>query len=101
MKYNYCPICGEKLPKHHLGKYCNECSKKIIKKKVVVGVVVTAAAAAAGAGAYFYVKNHKEEVKQAAQELASAAFAYKVKQLNNDKDALIEVAKTAGKLLTK
>ena len=101
MKYNYCPICGEKLPRHHLGKYCKDCSKKIMKKKVIGAVVVTAAAAAAGTGAYFYVKHHKKEVKEAAQQLASAALAYKVKQLNNDKDALLEVVKTAGKLLGK
>ncbi len=101
MKYNYCPICGEKLPPHHLGKYCRECSKKIIRDRVITTVVLTTVAAAAGVGVYYYVKNHKKEVKEAAQELAATAFNYKIKQLANDKDALIEVAKQAGKLLTR
>ena len=101
MKYNYCPICGEKLPAHHIGKYCNNCTKKIIKDRVVTTLVVTTVAAAAGAGLYYFVKTHQKEVKETAQELASVAFNYKVKQLANDTGALLEVAKQAGKLFTR
>jgi hypothetical protein len=101
MKYNYCPVCGEKLPPHHIGKCCNNCTKKIIKDRVVTTLVVTTVAAAAGVGLYYFVKSHQEEVKETAQELASVALNYKVKQLANDTGALLEVAKHAGKLLTR
>ena len=101
MKYNYCPICGEKLPPHHLGKLCKNCSTEQLKKKIVGTVVLTGVAAAAGIGAYYYVKNHKKEVKEGAEKLAGLALAYQFKRLNNEKDALIEVAKQAGKLLSR
>ncbi len=99
MKYNYCPICGEKLPPHHLGKYCKTCSRKVFTKKVIRTAVVTGVVVGAGVGAYFYVKHHKKQTLESAQKLASMALAYEMKKIANNKDALLEVARSAGKAL--
>ena len=69
MKYNYCPVCGEKLPKHHFGKMCKNCARKEFKKQAVRTALIVGIAAGAGTAAYFYVKNHKKEVANAASAL--------------------------------
>ena len=101
MKYNYCPVCGEKLPPHHLGKLCKNCAKKEFKKKAITAVVLTGIAAGAGAGVYYYVKNHKKEVTEYAKDLASMALAVEMKKLSSDAKALAEVAKNAYELTKK
>lgn len=99
MRYNYCPICGEKLPPHHLGKYCKNCSRKVFAKKAIRTVVLTGVVAGLGVGAYYYVKNHKKQTIETAQKLASMALAYEAKKLASNKDALLEVVRNAGKTL--
>ena len=52
-----------------------------------------------GVGAYYYVKHHKKQTIETAQKLASMALAYEAKKLANNKDALLEVVRNAGKTL--
>ena len=101
MKYNYCPVCGEKLPPHHHGKLCKNCSKKEFKKKAITAVVLTGVAVGAGAGVYYYVKNHKKEVTQYAKDLAATALALELKKISSDAKLLTEVAKSAYELASK
>ena len=93
MKYNYCPVCGEKLPKHHFGKMCKNCARKEFKKQAVRTALIVGIAAGAGTAAYFYVNNHKKEVANAASALASQALALQAKKLSAEQKLWMEAAK--------
>ena len=98
MKYNYCPVCGEKLPKHHIGKLCKNCRKKEFKKQAVKTVVLVGLVAGAGTAAYFYVKDHKKETASAASKLAAQALALQAKRLQAEQKLMTEAAKRVSEL---
>ncbi len=98
MKYNYCPICGEKLPKHHIGKLCKTCARKQFKKQAIKTVLLVGLAAGAGTAAYFYVKDHKKETAAAASKLAGQALALQAKKLEAEQKLLLEAARRASQL---
>lgn len=95
MKYNYCPVCGEQLPKYHLGKTCKNCGKKEFKKKLIKTAVVVGAAAGIGTVAYLYVRSHKKEVAQTASKLASEVLALQMKRMSADQKILLDAARRA------
>ncbi len=101
MKYNYCPVCGEKLPPHHIGKMCRNCARKDFKKKVIAGTVILGVGAASAAAAYYYVRSHKEEVASAAKDLAELAVASEIKKLANDTGAVVDFARNVYRLAQK
>ncbi|MBR4456231.1 MAG: hypothetical protein IKS32_08400 [Solobacterium sp.] len=93
MKYNYCPVCGEKLPPHHFGKLCKNCAKKEFTKKAVGTVVAVGITAAVGAGVYYYVKHHKKEVAGAAAALATKALELELHKLAEEPKIMLDLAK--------
>ena len=99
MKYNYCPVCGDELPPHHLGKLCGKCARKEFVKSAVKTVVIAGVAVAVGAGAYYYVTTHKKETARAAEQLASSLVTLQMKKLQAEQKLLKEASKTAQKLL--
>ena len=97
VKYNYCPVCGEKLPKYHLGKLCKNCRKKEIKEQAIRTAVICTVVAGAGTAAYFYVKHHKKEVAQATAKLASKALELQAKKVYAEQKLLLEAARHVSK----
>ena len=60
---------------------------------LIVGI-----AAGAGTAAYFYVKNHKKEVANAASALASQALALQAKKLSAEQKLWMEAAKQVSRI---
>ena len=90
MKYQYCPICGEKLPERHHGKYCKKCNAKMRRKKllrtaIVLGVVAGASSITAGV-----IAAKTEDFKDRAVEYVKDTAWKKVKE---------KPVKTAAKLV--
>lgn len=100
MKYNYCPECGEKLPRYHLGKLCKNCRKKEFGRQAVKTAVIITVAAGIGVAGYYYVKQHKKEVAKAASKLAAQALALQAKKLSAEQLLMMEAAKRISKIKT-